>query len=116
LYNEQVNNLAIDPLPGSIWRLGHPETYGDDVSVLLLARLWEDVKKHFYIEQLAVSVPATDCLLFCDAEDEYAMDALRETSLQIFGESSRALSKSIFWWNPKEPCWQLEPYHEVPDM
>ncbi len=116
LNTAQDDNLVIGPLSDSVWRIHHPVRYADDAGVLLLAPVWEHVKEHLDTGQVAVCVPAPDCLLFCNGEDEEAVKELQETCLQMYREAAEPLSKCLLWWNPKVPRWQLEPYQEMPDI
>jgi uncharacterized protein YtpQ (UPF0354 family) len=112
----QTDNLAMDSLDGPLWRIHDVGRFGDAASALLLAHLWEDLKQHFNIGQLAACVPSANNLLFCNGDDEDAVQMLRETSLQMYREAAQPLSKCMLWWNPEELYWQLEPYRRVPDI
>lgn len=109
----QSRNAKAGALFDPVWRMAHEVKYADDAGMLLLTSLWQGVMAESGMENIAVSVPHADCVLFCDARNEAAMKALRQKTEQFYGESDEPLSKFIFWWNPEGLYWQTSRFVDL---
>jgi len=95
LDNVQNNNAKTEAIPEPLWQITHEAQYADDAGVLLLPQFWEGMKKYLNTPHLAASVSTANCLLFCDANNEEAMLALKQTGQQIYNDANEPLSKCI---------------------
>ncbi|MDH5179618.1 MAG: DUF1444 family protein [Gammaproteobacteria bacterium] len=106
LHNAQAGNAKAGAIHHPVWQLAHEVKYADDAGVLLLPYLWDELKSEAGMQDIVVSIPHADCVLFCDANDDAAVAHLKETTHQIYEQADQPLSTCLFWWNPDIPKWQ----------
>ena len=106
----QSQNAKLNSIGGPVWQLSHEIKYADDASMLLMSSIWQTIIDELKLREIVVAVPNADSVIFCDAKDEQAVTALRQTCQQIHTDSAEPLSKSLFWWNPDAQTWQTSTY------
>ncbi|VAW57889.1 hypothetical protein MNBD_GAMMA11-2003 [hydrothermal vent metagenome] len=102
----QAQNAKAGPLYDPVWQMSHENHYADDAGALLHASFWQSMFEELKWPSMAMAVPHADCVLFCDADNTQAMDALQQTTEQVYHEADEPLSRFVFWWNPENLCWQ----------
>lgn len=68
-------------------------------SRLLMPDMWAPLAAQSH-GQLIVAVPGTDLVLYTQASDPVAVDALRTLTRQAFTKVSRSISLAVFRWTP----------------